>query len=260
MIEVRQLRKEYPDLSKGSVVAIEDLSFRADPGQIFGLLGLNGAGKTTVLRILSTILAPTAGTARIGGYDVVESPENVRRQIGFVSNNLVGYERMSGKEMVAFFGRLHAMDEATLKSRMALIFDWLQIEDFKDVLGSKMSTGMKQKVSIARAIIHDPPVLIFDEATVGLDVLAARSLLKVIRELRDEGKCIIFSTHHMREAEYLCDHIAILNKGRIIMEGSLESLRMEAGQEDLEELFFQTVSCLDGKSDENNQVTVEEAG
>jgi sodium transport system ATP-binding protein len=238
MIEVHDLRKSYFDLRRGQVEALAGVSFTAQAGQIYGLLGPNGAGKTTLLRILGTMLRPTGGSARIGGYDVVTQPALVRRQIGFVSTNTAVYDRMTAWEMVEYFGRLHGLPADVLRQRMEDIFTRLSMNDFREVLGAKMSTGMKQKVSIARAIVHDPPVLIFDEATVGLDVLVARALLKTVAQLRDEGKCVLLSTHIMREAERLCDRLAIIYRGQILAEGMLAELRERHGEPDLEELFF----------------------
>ena len=245
MIHVRQLTKHYADLRRGQFVAIDRVSFDAEPGQVYGLLGPNGAGKTTTLRILSTVLKPTAGTATIDGFDVVTQPSRIRRQIGFMSANTAVYDRMTGWEMVEYFGRLHGIPKQELAWRMEDLFDRLKMNDTRDVLGAKMSTGMKQKVSVARAIVHDPPVLIFDEATVGLDVLVARALLNTVAELRDHDKCVVFSTHIMREAEKLCDRIAIMHRGRILAEGTLEQLRDEHHEHDLEELFFQLISRHD---------------
>lgn len=242
MIHARTLTKHYPDLRQGRLVALDAISFDAAPGQIFGLLGPNGAGKTTALRILSTVLKPTSGTVTVNGFDVVRQPAEVRRQIGFMSANTAVYDRMTAWEMVEHFGRLHGMDKERLAQRMQSIFDRLKMNDIRDLLGAKMSTGMKQKVSVARAIVHDPPVLIFDEATAGLDVLVARALLRTVAELREQGKCILFSTHIMREAEKLCDRIAILHRGRILAEGTLGELRDRYHEHDLEELFFRLIS------------------
>jgi sodium transport system ATP-binding protein len=241
MIEARSLSKAYSDLRRGEVRALNELSFQAHPGQVYGLLGPNGAGKTTALRILSTVLQPTSGTAIVGGFDVVTQPDMVRHQIGFVSANTAVYDRMTAYEMVQYFGRLYGMGEAELEQRINELFDRFAMQEIRDVLGAKMSTGMKQKVSIARAIVHDPPVLIFDEATTGLDVLVARALLDAVAELRDEGKCIVFSTHIMREAERLCNRIAIMHRGRILAEGSLPELSEEHQESDLEELFFRLI-------------------
>ena len=242
MIDVRSLTKAYPDLLRGEVVALSGITFSAKPGQVYGLLGPNGAGKTTALRILSTVLQPTGGTAMIGGFDCVTQPEMVRHQIGFISANTAVYDRMTAWEMVQYFGRLYGMEEGELRERMEALFERFQMQAIRDMLGAKMSTGMKQKVSIARAIVHDPPVLIFDEATTGLDVLVARALLDVVAELRDQGKCILFSTHIMREAERLCDRVAIMHGGHILAEGTLEELRDQQEERDLEELFFQLIS------------------
>ena len=242
MIEARGLTKHYADLRRGKLVALDGVDFRAGAGRIYGLLGPNGAGKTTALRIISTVLRPTAGSVTIDGYDVVSQSSQVRRRIGFMSTNTAVYDRMTAWETVEYFGRLHGIPPDELTERMEEVFERLQMNDIRDLLGAKMSTGMRQKVSIARAIVHDPPLLIFDEATSGLDVLVARALLETVAELRDRGKCIIFSTHIMREAEKICDRVAILHRGRILAEGTLEELRHQHGERDLEELFFQLIT------------------
>jgi sodium transport system ATP-binding protein len=241
MIHVRDLTKHYADVRLGKFVALGGVSFDAHPGQIYGLLGPNGAGKTTVLRILSTVLRPSSGKATVNGCDVVTQSSQVRHQIGFMSANTAVYDRMTAWEMVEYFGRLYGMAEEPLRERMEQVFTRLQMNDIRDLLGAKMSTGMKQKVSIARSIVHDPPVLIFDEATSGLDVLVARALLTTVAELRNDGKCVVFSTHIMREAEKLCDRIAIMHRGHILAEGTLEELRDRHQERDLEELFFQLI-------------------
>ncbi|MEX0713471.1 MAG: ATP-binding cassette domain-containing protein [Pirellulales bacterium] len=245
MIHVQNLIKEYADLRRGKLVALGGISFDAYPGQIYGLLGPNGAGKTTALRIISTVLRPTSGSVTVNGCDVVTQPSQVRRQIGFMSANTGVYDRMTAWEMVDYFGRLYSIPEDRLHERMERVFDRLQMNEFRDVLGAKMSTGMKQKVSIARAIVHDPPVLIFDEATSGLDVLVARALLKTVAELREQGKCILFSTHIMREAEKLCDRLAIVHRGQMLAEGTLGDLADRYEERDLEELFFRLISRHD---------------
>ena len=255
MIHVCQLTKSYSDLRNGEFVALDGISFEAQPGQIYGLLGPNGAGKTTALRILSTVLQPSGGSASVNGYDVLTQPALVRRQIGFVSTNTAVYDRMTAWEMVEYFGRLHGIEAERLRDRMEALFSRLQLDEIRDVLGAKMSTGMKQKVSIARAIVHDPSVLIFDEATAGLDVLVARALLATVSELRDQGKCILFSTHIMREAERLCDRIAILHRGHILAEGNLEEVAEQHAESDLEELFFQLISHHDGERAESELAT-----
>ena len=241
MIHVRRLRKSYQDLQTDGFTALDGISFDAMPGQIYGLLGPNGAGKTTALRILSTVLKPTSGTAIINGFDVNEEPEEIRHQIGFVSCNTAIYDRMTAWELVKYFGQLYEMNEETLQMRMERIFERFQMNDIRNVLGSNMSTGMKQKVSIARAIIHDPPVLIFDEATSGLDILVAREVLRTIEQLAQQGKCIIFSSHIMTEVQRLCDRIAIMSHGKILAEGTIDDIVDQYGEEDIEELFFQII-------------------
>ena len=241
MIRVTELTKGFDDLRRGWVAALDHVSFEVHPGEIYGLLGPNGAGKTTCLRILSTVLRPTGGSATVAGYDVTTHPTEVRQRIGFMSNNTGIYDRMTAWEMVEYYGRLYGLAEDVLKRRLDSIFTTLQMHDFRDTLGAKMSTGMKQKVSIARAIVHDPPVLIFDEPTSGLDVLVARKVLSTVQSLKDQGKCIIFSTHIMREVEKLCDRIAIIHKGIILAAGTLSELQDKYNQPDTEELFFDLI-------------------
>jgi len=241
MICVENLTKTYDDLEHGPLAAVDGISFSALPGEVFALLGPNGAGKTTTLRILATMLKPTAGTVTINGFDVVTQSAQVRRQIGYVSSGTAVYDRMTGWEMVAHFGRLYDIPGDELNERMTRLFEQLEMQDTRNVLGAKMSSGMKQKVSISRALVHDPPVLIFDEPTVGLDVLVARALLKTIASLRDDGKCIIFSTHIMREVERLCDRVAVMGYGKILADGTLDQLRDEHKKSDVEEIFFDLI-------------------
>jgi sodium transport system ATP-binding protein len=242
MIHVRNLTKDYADLRRGKFSALAGITFDAFPGEIYGILGPNGAGKTTALRIISTVLRPTEGSASVNGFDVLTQPSLVRQQIGFMSANTGTYDRMTAWEMVEFFGRLYGLSDELLRSRMEELFSRLNMNEIRDQLVAKMSTGMKQKVSIARALVHDPPVLIFDEATSGLDVLVARALLNTVAELRDQGKCIVFSTHIMREAEKLCSRIAIMYRGHILAEGTLAELQDRHHERDLEELFFRLIS------------------
>ncbi len=241
LVQVKNLRKSYADYQRDPFVAVESLSFSAKAGEVFGLLGPNGAGKTTALRILATVLQPTSGQAFISNFDVVSQAEMVRCSIGFVSNNTAIYERMTAWEMVEFFGRLYCVPISRLRERMESLFVQLKMTDFRDCPGARMSTGMKQKVSIARALIHDPPVLIFDEPTLGLDVLATRALHQIIIDLRDQGKCILFSTHIMREVERLCDRVAIMNRGQVLDSGSLPELSDRHKTSDFEELFYQLI-------------------
>ena len=248
MIQVEHLCKSFLDYRRGWVPAVDDVSFECRPGAVFGLLGPNGAGKTTTLRILSTVLRPTAGRAIVAGYDVVKEPEEVRARIGYMSASTGVYDRMTAGELVEYFGRLYGIEPGPLRERMETLFGWLQMDDFRDVLGSKLSTGMRQKVSIARTIIHDPPVLIFDEPTAGLDVLVARAVLLKIAELRDRGKTILFSTHSMQEVTKLCDRVAIIYRGRLRASGTPADLLAEHEQPDLEELFFHLVERADAEA------------
>ncbi len=241
MIEARGLCKRFQDKKRGEIRAVEGVSFRCLPGQIYGLLGANGAGKTTTLRMLATILEPTDGTAIVAGYDIVEQPEKVRANVGFLSTATALYPRLTAQEMVEYFGRLNGLDEATLKRRIDEIFGRLDMDGFRDRRCDKLSTGMKQKVSIARTLVHDPPVMIFDEPTLGLDVMTARTIVEFIRECRNRGKTVIFSTHVMSEVEKLCDNIGIIHDGKLLAEGSLRELRAKYGEQDLEEIFVKVV-------------------
>lgn len=258
MIQVDNLTKYYDDVGQDRFYAVNQISFRAEAGEIFALLGPNGAGKTTTLRILSTMLRPSAGKVSVAGYDVLTASSEVRRNIGLVSTGTAVYDRMTAWEMVEYFGRLHEIENVTLRERMEMLFERLQMNDIRGVLGSKMSTGMKQKVSIARAMVHDPPVLIFDEATSGLDVLASRALLDIVHSLRDQGKCVIFSTHIMREVEKLADRVAIMHRGRILAEGSLDEVHQRYNESDFEELFFQLISRHEYETDSIGDASDEE--
>jgi sodium transport system ATP-binding protein len=241
MIEAQNLVKRFRDKKRGTFCAVDHVSFSCRPGQIYGLLGANGAGKTTVLRMLATILEPTEGTAIVSGFDVAKDPQKVRACVGFLSTATALYARLSAFEMVQYFGRLHCLDEATLHRRMDAIFDRLEMNDFRDRRCDKLSTGMKQKVSIARTLVHDPSVMIFDEPTVGLDVMAARAITGFIRECRDAGKTVIFSTHVMSEVEKLCDRIGIIHAGKLMAEGTLAELRERFKIQDLEDIFVKVV-------------------
>ena len=241
MIEARNLVKRFRDKKRGAVCAVNDVSFSCRPGEIYGLLGANGAGKTTTLRMLATILAPSEGTAVVAGYDVIKDPQTVRSRVGFLSTATALYGRLSAQEMVEYFGRLHGLDEPTLRGRVDEIFTRLEMNDFRDRRCDKLSTGMKQKVSIARTLVHDPSVMIFDEPTLGLDVIAARTIALFIRECRDKGKTVVFSTHVMSEVEKLCDHIGIIHGGKLLAEGTLPELRARFGVQDLEDLFVKVV-------------------
>jgi sodium transport system ATP-binding protein len=242
MIEVLKLSKVFPASKKAKEVrAVNAISFHCRPGEIYGLLGANGAGKTTTLRMLATILEPTSGTAKVAGYDVVEEPEKVRANVGFLSTATALYGRLTAKELVEYFGRLHGMDGDALHKSVDTLFAALDMNSFRDRRCEKLSTGMKQKVSIARTLVHDPQVMVFDEPTVGLDVMAARAIARFIRDCRERGKTVIFSTHVMSEATKLCDRIGIIHGGNILEEGTLEALRTRHGKEDLEDIFVEVV-------------------
>jgi sodium transport system ATP-binding protein len=241
VIEADRLSKQFHDSKRGLVRAVDGVSFCCQPGRVYGLLGANGAGKTTALRTLATILEPSDGTARVAGYDIRRDPQKVRAHIGFLSTATALYGRLTAKEMVEYFGRLYGLGGETLRRRVETLFQRLEI-DFPDRRCEALSTGMKQKVSIARTLVHDPPVMIFDEPTSGLDVMSARAITGFIRECREQGKTVLFSTHVMSEAEKLCDTIGILHQGRLKTEGTLAELRQRYGQQDLEEIFVQTVA------------------
>jgi len=233
--------KRFHDKKRGDVCAVNGVSFSCRPGEVYGLLGANGAGKTTALRILATILAPTEGTAVVAGFDVAKDPQSVRARVGFLSAATALYGRLSAQEMVEYFGRLHGLDEPTLRLRIDQIFTRLEMNGFRDRRCDRLSTGIRQKVSIARTLVHDPPVMIFDEPTVGLDVMAARTIVTFIRECRENGKTVVFSTHVMSEVEKLCDRVGIIHRGALLAEGTLSELRARYGIQDLEELFVKVI-------------------
>ena len=244
MIETRGLTKLFHDKKRGEIRAVDNVSFFCKPGQIYGLLGANGAGKTTMLRMLATILEPSDGTAVVCGHDIVEAPEKVRANVGVLSTATALYPRLTAQEMVEYFGRLNGLDEATLKKCVDDIFHRLDMNAFRDRRCDKLSTGMKQKTSIARTLIHDPQVMIFDEPTIGLDIMTARTIIQFIRECRERGKTVIFSTHVMSEVEKLCDIIGIIQSGKLLAEGSLAQLRERYRDNDLEEIFVKIVAPL----------------
>ncbi|MBM3791543.1 MAG: ABC transporter ATP-binding protein [Acidobacteria bacterium] len=238
---VRGLTKTFYDESRGEVRAVENVDFECRQGEIFGLLGANGAGKTTTLRMLSTILAPTAGSATVLGYDIGREPMEVRKRLGFYSASTALYPKLTARETVEFFARVNQYPEEKVRERVEYLIERFGITEYAAARIERLSTGMKQKVSIARTVAHDPPVLIFDEPTVGLDVLNALELQKMIRELRSQGKTIVFSTHIMSEAEKLCDRIAIIHNGRILACDTLDSMRTDTGLHYLEDIFVHHV-------------------
>jgi sodium transport system ATP-binding protein len=241
MIEATLLTKVFHDRKRGEIRAADAVSFRVEPGTIYGLLGSNGAGKTTTLRMLATLIRPTSGTASVAGFDVASEPDRVRVNVGFLAASTALYARLSAREMIAYFGRLHGMGEAALRSRIGLLADQLDMHEFLDRRCEKLSTGMKQKTSIARMLVHDPQVMIFDEPTLGLDVMAARAIVQFVRDCRARGKTVIYSTHVMSEAEKLCDVVGIIHGGSLRAEGTVAQIKERAGEADLEESFVRIV-------------------
>ena len=241
MIEARDLTKTFKDKKRGEIHAVDHVTFRAEPGRIYGLLGANGAGKTTTLRVLATLLQPTSGAATVAGFDVAREPEKVRAQVGFLAASTALYGRLTAREMIEYFGRLNGLAPAEIRTRIKRLSDELDMGEFLDRRCEKFSTGMKQKTSIARTLIHDPAVMIFDEPTLGLDVMTARAIVRFVRECRDRGKTVIYSTHVMSEVEKLCDKVGIIHNGRLCAEGTVAELRARHGVQDLEEVFVRIV-------------------
>jgi sodium transport system ATP-binding protein len=240
-VETRGLTKIFRDSRRGDVLAADQVTFQCRPGEIFGLLGPNGAGKSTTLRMISSVLRPTSGTAVVNGCDVLDDPLGVRRSLGYLSASTGLYGRLTARETLEYFGRLHGMERGRLKERTGELLRAFDITEFADVRCEKLSTGMKQKVSIARTVVHDPPVLVLDEPTLGLDILVASTMIRFVEDCRERGKCIVFSTHIMTEAERLCDRIAIIHRGRLRATGTLEDLRERTGRQYMEEIFMALV-------------------
>jgi sodium transport system ATP-binding protein len=247
MIEVCELSKTFQVKKRGEVRAVDGVSFDCRPGEIFGLLGPNGAGKTTTLRMLATILTPTSGRATVAGHDVTREPERVRQQIGFLTGSAGLYERLTPREVVTYFGSLYGLDAHQIQKRIEELFATLEIDEFADRRCDKLSTGQKQRVSIARSIIHEPPVLFFDEPTSGLDVIAARTVIRFIRRCRDEGRTVVFSTHIMSEVEALCDRIAVIYRGQVSAIGTVAELRERTGEVAFEDIFLKLIGEEDAK-------------
>lgn len=241
MVEARDLVKVFRTRKGGEVRAVDGLSFSCHAGEIFGLLGPNGAGKTTTLRILATILTPTAGNAVLAGYDTKTDADKVRAQIGFLATETGLYDRFTARETIRFFGRINRLSDDEIAHRTEEIFSMLELTPLADRRVGTFSTGEKQKLSLARSIIHDPPVLILDEPTFGLDVMAARAVVETIKLFREQGRTILISTHIMAIAEKLCDEIGILYKGRLRALGTLAELKETYAAADMEEVFFSAV-------------------
>ncbi len=240
MIEVENLTKEYRDRKRGAILAADSVSFHCGPGEIVGILGPNGAGKTTTLRMISTAIPPSSGSARVMGLDVVKDATEVRKRIGFLSASTGLYGRLTPRETLRYFGNLFGMAHSAIADRTEQLAGLFGMNDFLDRPCDKLSTGMKQKVNIARTVLHDPPVMVFDEPTSGLDVLTGRTIVGFIRSCRDGGKTVLFSTHIMSEVEKLCDRVAIIHRGRIYFQGTVAELRETAGG-DLEDAFVRMI-------------------
>ncbi len=222
--------------------AVRDVSFQCAPGEVLGLLGPNGAGKTTALRILSTALRPDAGSAFINGIDILAEPLLARQRIGFLSGSTGLYGRLTARENVEYFGKLHGMDTARLRRRCDLLFEQLHMGAYAHKRADQLSTGMKQKCAIARTVIHEPEIVILDEPTTGLDVMSAKILLDFIDSYKKLGVPLIFSTHHLHEVEKLCDRVCIINHGTAAFNGSLAALRQLGGSEDLYDAFVAVIN------------------
>jgi len=239
MIHVQELSKSFRDPKRGTHMAVDRVSFDVRAGEVFGLLGPNGAGKTTTLRLIATLLKPTSGTAVLNGFDINREPQKVREQIGFLSGDMGLYGRLTPREILNFFGQLNSMEPGLRGRRIQELLTLFDMQSFADVRTDKLSTGMKQKTAIARTMLHNPPILILDEPTSGLDVPTARTIESAIVDAKRAGKCIVYSTHVMEEAEYLCDRIAVINDGRLKMIGTMDELRAATGKHRLREIFLE---------------------
>jgi len=240
-IEVEGLSKSYLDRARGVVHAVNNISFECRAGEIVGLLGPNGAGKTTTLRMLATVLQPSSGDARVAGFSINERPLHVRQNLGFLTGGTGLYGRLSPREILQFFGRLHNMPDVWLQKRMQSLIESFGISEFVNSACDKLSTGQKQRVNLARTVLHDPSVVILDEPTAGLDLVSSKSILDFIRDTKEEGKCVLFSTHNMTEAEILCDRVAIILDGEIKAIDTLQGLKTAFGHGSLVDVFLELV-------------------
>ncbi|MFY7668197.1 MAG: ABC transporter ATP-binding protein [Crocinitomicaceae bacterium] len=250
MIEVSNLYKEFPlskkqqkELNTNSNIAkaVENVSFTCQPGQIFSLLGPNGAGKTTTLRMLATIYTPTSGKIEIAGIDAIKYPQEVRKKIGFLTGSTGLYARLTPVELIDYFAKLYDVSNKQREERKKYLFDLLNMQDFLNKRIGKLSTGMKQKVSICRTMIHDPEVIIFDEPTSGLDVITAENIIKLIGDCKAQNKTVIFSSHIMSEVDLLCDELAIIHQGKIKHQGSMADFRNQMIETNLTAEFIRIV-------------------
>jgi sodium transport system ATP-binding protein len=241
MILVKSLKKSF-----GPVTALRDVSFSAEDGQVTGLLGPNGAGKTTTLRVLYTILKPDAGTAAVDGLDVLRQPLEVQQCIGALPDSKGLYPRLTARENVRYYGQLHGLSGALLEDRIQKLAQMLEMETILDRRTDGFSTGERSKVAIARALVHDPRNVLLDEPTNGLDVMSTRSMRAFIRRLREEGKCVLFSSHIMQEVSALCDHIVVISAGAVVADGTADDLLRQTGKETLEDAFVSAIGSEEG--------------
>ena len=248
MIVAEHLRKTFPGKGKKAapVVAVDDVSFTAHDGQITGLLGPNGAGKTTTMRMLYTLMQPETGRVQVDGVDVATDADKVRRSLGVLPDARGVYKRLTARENIAYFGELHGLSPAQITERTRVLAQALQMEDFLDRQTEGFSQGQRTKTAIARALVHDPKNVILDEPTNGLDVMTTRGLREFLRQLRAEGRCVIFSSHIMQEVAALCDRIVIVANGRVMAEGTPEELRAQAGIDNLEDAFVRLIGTEEG--------------
>lgn len=245
MVEVRNLTKIYEEPGGGEHVAVRDAHLTCRAGEIYGLLGPNGAGKTTTLRCLATVLRPTAGTASVAGFDLNTHPEDVRRSIGFLSGTTGLYQRLTPRETVRFFGELYGLSGDRLEARVEEVIRLFRIEEYADRPNDRLSTGMKQRVGLARAIVHDPPVVILDEPTSGLDPIVTRDVEEAVLGLAKAGRCVVLSTHSLSQAEDICARIGVIGHGKVLGEGTVEELCAATGQRNLRGAFFRLVEMYD---------------
>jgi sodium transport system ATP-binding protein len=237
-IEASELRRDYPDRRGGGCLrALDGLSFAVSPGEVYGLLGPNGAGKTTAVRILATLIRPTGGRARVAGIDVLARPEAARRAIGYLGPEARPYERLAPREQILFYAGLYGLEPEAARARTETLIAAFGMAEFADTPAGRLSTGMRQKVLLARTLVHEPPVLLLDEPTSGVDVLVARRVLGFVAEARERGAAVLLCTHRMAEAERICDRIGILWQGRLVAEGTLAELRGRWGADHLDEIL-----------------------
>jgi sodium transport system ATP-binding protein len=245
MIEVRDLHKAFK-VKSGLVRAVDGVSFTASDGRITGLLGPNGAGKTTTLRMLYTLMRPDQGAVSVDGYDAVADAGRVRRSLGVLPDARGVYKRLTARENISYFGRLHGLDAGAIARRTERLIEALGMEDFIDRQAEGFSQGQRTKTAIARALVHDPKNIILDEPTNGLDVMTTRGLREFLRALKSQGRCVILSSHIMQEVGLLCDHIVIIAQGKVVAQGSAEELRQLSGEANLEDAFVRLIGSEEG--------------